>query len=780
MEEKDTGESDPVDLQCAEQTDLVSLIISGEEEATQEESDLGNCSLLGEEDDEDDEDGGLANGHDEDESQSSMATPASSPHTSYWSVTEGPDQPLLLSPAPGPSGGGGGGGKAPRVPRASRQGLSRIPGRDHRRYYHEYWRSEYLMDFDRLRQGMICMVCGSSLATLKLSTIKRHIRQKHPDSLLWSPADKEVIRSGWESHLGLGGAHKPFFPPEEEGGGGGGGGGGGEGVGVGAPLDPVGPLGALAPLDPGLEELFAQDPPPAAEAPATAADTGYVDPTPPPLHHPPPQQPLGPTPYTGPPGPPQASSEEEEEEEEAEEEEEEEAMKVETTTMTAAGTGVEEPSARTLERYLNDSLHAWFRQEFLMEYEAPAAGTGVSRLLCMVCGGQPHSLHLDHIKGHVLERHPDSLVYSAEEKHRVLQAWAHAHPEEEAGPFIKSERDTKDPEAGLSPQDAGYLQGGYALPPGHAPLTQDPGGVGGGGGLIGEDGIGGFGGAVAGTPDHRGPRGRGAPRRRRLRGGEPWRLRLDYLVAYGPQGRGTYCMVCSQALAETKVSGFRRHIQESHPETGGLGRKEREAMAAAWTKDYHGDHVKEEFQPSELVAATATDGAATDGVAAAAAGGNWPSPLAGGGLRRRRRRAIKKEPPGGPGEEGEQGEAAAPGSCAAAAASSRHTHYPGKDQRRNYQVRWRQDFLMDYDCRRHGLICMVCGSTLATLKVSTIKRHIQQVHPQSLAYDAGERQHALLCYGRAAERFVHADDCFARQDHGHGGTGTTPTGHSGT
>uniref|UniRef100_A0A8C5CLR5 Zinc finger translocation associated n=1 Tax=Gadus morhua TaxID=8049 RepID=A0A8C5CLR5_GADMO len=504
---------------------------------------------------------------------------------------DGPDQPLLLSPAPGPSGGGG--GKAPRVPRASRQGLSRIPGRDHRRYYHEYWRSEYLMDFDRLRQGMICMVCGSSLATLKLSTIKRHIRQKHPDSLLWSPADKEVIRSGWESHLGLGGAHKPFFPPEEE------------------------------------EEV-------------------------------------------------------EEEEEEEVRRRTEEPMKVE-TTMSTAGTGVEEPSARTLERYLNDSLHAWFRQEFLMEYEAPAAGTGVSRLLCMVCGGQPHSLHLDHIKGHVLERHPDSLVYSAEEKHRVLQAWA--------GPFIKSERDTKDPEAGLSPQDAGYIQGGYALPPGHAPLTQDPGGVGGGGGLIGEDGIGGFGGAVAGTPDHRGPRGRGAPRRRRLRGGEPWRLRLDYLVAYGPQGRGTYCMVCSQALAETKVSGFRRHIQESHPETGGLGRKE---------------------------------------------------------LPRRPR----------PGEEGEQGGAAAPGSCAAAA-SSRHTHYPGKDQRRNYQVRWRQDFLMDYDCRRHGLICMVCGSTLATLKVSTIKRHIQQVHPQSLAYDAGERQNALLCYGRAAERFVHADDCFA-------------------
>lgn len=80
------------------------------------------------------------------------------------------------------------------------------------------------------------------------------------------------------------------------------------------------------------------------------------------------------------------------------------------------------PSARTLERYLNDSLHAWFRQEFLMEYEAEA-----SRLLCMVCGGELPSLHLDHIKSHVLDTHPNSLVYSSEEKHCILQAWAQSH-----------------------------------------------------------------------------------------------------------------------------------------------------------------------------------------------------------------------------------------------------------------------------------------------------------------------------------------------------------------
>lgn len=103
-----------------------------------------------------------------------------------------------------------------------------------------------------------------------------------------------------------------------------------------------------------------------------------------------------------------------------------------------------------------------------------------------------------------------------------------------------------------------------------------------------------------------------------------------------------------------------------------------------------------------------------------------------------------------------------------------HGHYPGKDQRRNYQARWRTEYLMDYDGRRHGLICMVCGATLATLKVSTIKRHIQQVHPASLAYGPEERQRALQAYGHTAApaAALHyasqhaADDGFPTQDHG--------------
>ncbi|KAM7365904.1 hypothetical protein PAMP_015384 [Pampus punctatissimus] len=639
MEEKETGESELVDLRCAEQAELLSLIISGEEEATRGESDLG-------------EEDSLANGHGEEESEAGMVTPVRSPGTSYWSITGGPDHPLLLSPAPGPS------GRKPRVQRASRPGLSRIPGRDHRRYYHEYWRSEYLMDFDPQRHGMICMVCGSSLATLKLSTIKRHIRQKHPDSLLWSAADKEVIRSGWESHLSLGGGQSSYSS-------------------------------AAGPSPQGEEESLNAGQHAAAEP---------LDPVTP-LEQP--QQPLSLSPHSEAGEAPQPEEEEQD---------------------------IPGPSARTLERYLNDSLHAWFRQEFLMEYEAEAG-----RLLCMVCGGELPSLHLDHIKSHVLDTHPNSLVYSSEEKHCILQAWAQTHEES-----IKSEPITKEGEVDPYAQDVETIQiNTDSYPDGNGTLTQDT-------CLIGEDG-------GVGAPQQ-GPQPLRQPRKRRLRGGNPWRLRLDYLVAYGPQGHGTFCMVCSQVLHETKVSSFRHHIQECHPETTTLSKQEREAMAAAWTKDYSSEGTQiqdEEISPSEADVLNTT-GEMNDGSPDV----RTPSKM------------LKKE-------EGVSGGKGKTRDSSGTATPSRHGHYPGKDQRRNYQVRWRMEYLMDYDCRRHGLICMVCGATLATLKVSTIKRHIQQVHPHSLDYSPEEKQQAMLSYNQTTLHFIHSDDCFSSQDHGH--TELTPS-----
>ncbi|XP_034532478.1 uncharacterized protein C11orf95 isoform X2 [Notolabrus celidotus] len=596
----------------------------------------------------------LANGHVEEE-------PARSPGTSYWSITEVQDHPLLLSPAAGPTG-----RKAP-VQKASRPGLSRIPGRDHRRYYHEYWRSEYLMDFDPQRHGMICMVCGSSLATLKLSTIKRHIRQKHPDSLLWSAADKEVIRSGWESHLSLGGGQRSYGSAE----------------------------GASAQEE---EEQLDSEQHAAAEPPYPVTPQEQQ------------QQPLSPSPR----------SEEGEAPLPQEEEEDQD---------------LPGPSAQTLERYLNDSLHAWFRQEFLMEYEAEAG-----RLLCMVCGGELPSLHLEHIKSHVLDTHPNSLVYSSEEKHCILQAWAQTHEESEMS--IKSEPDTKDSvRAELFSQEVKAMQlHTDSYPEADGTLTQDT-------CLIGEDG--GVGAPQQGPPPPR------PPRKRRLRGGDPWRLRLDYLVAYGPAGQGTFCMVCSQVLHETKVSSFRRHIQENHPETTSLSREEREAMAAAWTKDYSGEgsHIQDEINldgADALNTSRETNKDASPNV-------RTPSKM------------IKKEEGSVSGGRGRARDVSA-----AAAASSRHGHYPGKDQRRNYQVRWRMEYLMDYDSRRHGLICMVCGATLATLKVSTIKRHIQQVHPHSLDYSPEEKQQALLSYNQTALHFIHPEDLLPTQEHAHTELGPAP------
>ncbi|XP_061565967.1 zinc finger translocation-associated protein [Cololabis saira] len=657
MEERGPGEpgddSQPVDLRRSQQhPEVLSLIISGQdEEATRRESDLGVSS----------KEDSVTNGLGGEESETRMVpSDGSPPGTSYWNISEGQDS-LLLSPAPGPS------GRKPRVQRASRPGLSRIPGRDHRRYYHEYWRSEFLMDFDAQRHGMICMVCGSSLATLKLSTIKRHIRQKHPDSLLWSAADKEVIRSGWESHLSLAGGQMSYSSVA--------------GPSLQAEEDSM---------------TFGQN------------IAGSPDPV---MSLEEPQPPLALSPAC---------------------------VEGETLQPREKEQELPGPLAKTLERYLNDSLHAWFRQEFLLEYEAE-----VGRLLCMVCGAELPSLHLDHIKSHVLNTHPNSLVYSSEEKHCILQAWAQTHEESENS--IKSEPNAKGNGADLFAEDAETLQintGIYSERDGT--LTKDI-------CLISEDG--GVGNLQRGSqpPRH--------PKKRRLQGGDPWRLRLDYLVAYGPQAQGTFCMVCSQVLHETKVSSFRRHIQECHPETTYLSRQEKEAMAAAWTKDCSSDgtQIQDEIKPGKALVHDTTRDTDED---------TSPDVNA-------LTKTVKTEEGESDGKSKSKDGSATP---------SRHGHYPGKDQRRNYQVRWRMDYLMDYDCRRHGLICMVCGATLATLKVSTIKRHILQVHPYSLYYSTDEKQQALLSYNTTALPFVHSDDCVSSQDHGHvdGSDGTPPPPHFST
>ncbi|KAF4111459.1 zinc finger translocation-associated protein isoform X1 [Onychostoma macrolepis] len=610
MDEAESKES----VHKAEQTESRSLIIKAEEEeATPQRGHLGDLSA-GQED--------MTNGLTSHNSQDVPVTSVCSPGTSYWCVSENADSPFLLSPIPGPS---------TKDPPPSKH----TPGRDHRRYYHEYWRSEYLMDFDPQRQGMICMVCGSSLATLKLSTIKRHINQKHPYSLLWTESDKDVIRSGWESHLNRENS-QPVCPDPD--------------------------------VFPESQEILdvnrhSTGKPSGSISPVLQAQSGINRATP---------------------SPPASSVQE-----------------------------LPGPTAQVMERYLNDSLHAWFRQEFLMEYQAEEG-----RLVCMVCSCLLPSLHLDHIKSHMLDLHPNSLLYSAEEKHSILQTWAKTHGEESHSlqPQIKSEQHTKeinlDGSASFIPLNMDPIQGNLM------DYTR------------GDE-----------SPSDTGQRPQSLPyypRKRRLKYGSPWRLRLDYLVAYGPpENPLCYCMVCSEHLPVPRVSNFRKHIQECHPETSSLSRSERDAVVSAW--------IKEE----KIDKATPKEDAPQSGpVTANAAGDTQVSP-------------VKTTEQGGETEDNNSTNI-----TPSTQMPGRHRHYPGKDQRRNYQARWKMDFLMDYDCRKHGLICMVCGATLATLKVSTIKRHILQVHPHSLDYNPEERQLVLLCYNQISAHF-HSDDCFSGSNHGH-------------
>ncbi|XP_064359241.1 zinc finger translocation-associated protein-like [Dromaius novaehollandiae] len=184
-----------------------------------------------------------------------------------------PGPGAAASPPPGPEAAGGPRGAGRKSAdhceaRASRPGRSRIPGRDHRRYYHERWRAEYLMEFNAARHGMRCMVCGSALATLKLSTIKRHIRQKHPYSGAWGPREKQLVLRSWDAHLGLAAAPPgpAAAPPPGS---------------PGAPAAPPAPRsrprrGPTPPASPRAKGTSPPPPPPGPPPPGTAPRPGTV------------------------------------------------------------------------------------------------------------------------------------------------------------------------------------------------------------------------------------------------------------------------------------------------------------------------------------------------------------------------------------------------------------------------------------------------------------------------------------------------------------------------
>nr|XP_026270193.1 uncharacterized protein C11orf95 homolog [Urocitellus parryii] len=537
--------------------------------------------------------------------------------------------------------------------RASRPGKSRIPGRDHRRYYHDHWRLEYLMDFNPARHGMVCMVCGSSLATLKLSTIKRHIRQKHPYSLHWSPREKEVISNSWDAHLGLGAC--------------------GEAEGLGAQ---------------GAEE------------------------------------------------------EEEEEDEEEEEGASLQACPPKGSGKASAGGGsrrrrrvqggpVASPrrclsasrraggsrglGSQRLERRLKESLQSWFRAECLMDYDPRG-----NRLVCMACGRTLPSLHLDDIRAHVLEVHPSSLGLSGPQRSALLQAWG-------GQPGALSELTQPPPDEDLVPQDL-TRKSRDSAPAAGAPSSQDlsPPDVKEEAGRVPERPGPTEEGESEGEAEREGVPGQS------LRGGDhrphyQERWRLEYLMELDGGGRrGLVCMVCGGALASLKMSTIKRHIRQRHPGSTCLT-----------------GPVKEWSEKAAHLLALGLP------CSESPPGSTGPSevPLSPGAALERPAEEEEDE------EDGPE-----PGGLAFPPLPLPPPPPPppppprSREQRRNYQPRWRGEYLMDYDGSRRGLVCMVCGGALATLKVSTIKRHILQVHPFSMDFTPEERQTILEAYEEAALR----------------------------
>nr|XP_036851272.1 uncharacterized protein C11orf95 homolog isoform X2 [Manis javanica] len=559
--------------------------------------------------------------------------------------------------------------------RASRPGKSRIPGRDHRRYYHDHWRLEYLMDFNPARHGMVCMVCGSSLATLKLSTIKRHIRQKHPYSLHWSPREKEVISNSWDAHLGLGAC--------------------GEAEGLGA-------QGAEEEEEEDEEEeeegasLQACPPKGPGKAPAGGGSR---------------RQPRG-----GPVAP--------------------RARRKSFSSSRRAG-GSRGLGARRLERRLKESLQNWFRAECLMDYDPRG-----NRLVCMACGRALPSLHLDDIRAHVLEVHPSSLGLSGPQRSALLQAWG-------GQPEAQSELTQSPPDDDLVPQDLTRKSRDSASAAG-APSSQDlsppdvkkeeagwvperPGPA--------EEEL--EEGERVGDP---GPAPRGRDHRRHYQ--ERWRL--EYLMELDGGRRGLVCMVCGGALASLKMSTIKRHIRQRHPGSTHLSGPVKALIAQEWSEK--AAHLLALGLPCPE---SPRDPTAPSTASASEEGGGeeeeepeewWGEvPLSPG---ERSERPAEEE------EDDEDGQE--PRGLAFPPLPPPPPPPPppprSREQRRNYQPRWRGEYLMDYDGSRRGLVCMVCGGALATLKVSTIKRHILQVHPFSMDFTPEERQTILEAYEEAALR----------------------------
>ncbi|XP_040265617.1 uncharacterized protein LOC120980528 isoform X1 [Bufo bufo] len=356
----------------------------------------------------------------------------------------------------------------------------------------------------------------------------------------------------------------------------------------------------------------------------------------------------------------------------------------------------------------NNTYQMRWRSEFMMDFNGVRG-----RVVCMYCSSTLSVLKESSLKRHIVQKHPHTLNFTAEEKAAVILDWENklsemktmaANPNKEgvviADPGLSI---VKAPDCDpVEPEEEESIWSGV-LPEGKGASWEFA-----------------FGRLQGKVKD---------PRKY-----QHDRWKLEFLMDYTPEKDGLICMVCGATLMNPKISTVKMHIQQKHPDTTYLSDQEKAVVMEEWEqkmtagkKEAGQQHNEDEicFEINEDSSTSETNGSS---VAASSPHPEITLPT------------FSKTPKSTP---------CLPPPCNSA--------------KRNYQVRWRTEFMMDYDCRRQGLICMVCGGTLATLKVSTIKRHIVQVHPYSLDFTAEERQRILEAYSEMALHYIHSEECFKTQ-----------------
>ncbi|XP_066438854.1 zinc finger translocation-associated protein isoform X2 [Eleutherodactylus coqui] len=356
----------------------------------------------------------------------------------------------------------------------------------------------------------------------------------------------------------------------------------------------------------------------------------------------------------------------------------------------------------------NNAYQMRWRSDYLMDFNGVRGS-----VVCMYCSSTLTVLKESSIKRHIVQKHPHTGNFNAEEKAAIILDWENKLSELKR----MSAKSNKD----------GIVIGDQGLSIVKAPDCDS---------LEADEEESSWSGVM--------PEGKGASWEfafGRLQGkvNDPRkyqhdRWNLEFLMDYTPAKDGLICMVCGATLMNPKITTVKMHIQQKHPDTTYLSDQEKAVVMEEWEQKMAASKkAAGQQQGDDEICIEINEDATNSETNGSTVAASSPHPEIILPTFSKTPKSTPSLPP------------------------------PCNSAKRNYQVRWRTEFMMDYDCRREGLICMVCGGTLATLKVSTIKRHIVQVHPYSVDFTAEERQRILEAYSEMALHYIHSEDCFKTQ-----------------